>query len=348
MGGAEAAASSRGLWMGDHVAVLAVTALPPDVDHGDVVDVLQRARASGTCSLHVVPARQEVVRRSLGRHRSSLRTSLREGRGDVDAEVALADADRLQAELAAGNATGLQLALTLALRARTRTQCEESAERVGALLTGRGFAVVRATVPGLLPALAAAPGMAPLRRSLQLTTDAVAARLLPVLGTPFSDAAQPIVGINLRTGATAYLSVWSRSNHNALLVGSSGAGKSTAAKTLLARHCMAGATAVVLDPDSEYEPLITLLGGSYVDLADTSINPLAVGGGRPGEDKAWLHGQVASFLSGHRDGAAEPLLGDLVDNLRESLGDDASLSETERDRYRRIALRLSGYTKGSL
>ena len=164
-----------------------------------------------------------------------------------------------------------------------------------------------------------------------------------MLGTPFSDAGQPIVGTNLRTGATAYLSVWTRSNHNALLVGSSGAGKSTAAKTLLARHCMAGATAVVLDPDSEYEPLITLLGGRYVDLADTSINPLAVGrdlpvdeaaevvvtvlsilggdtvayvGGRPvrrlpGEDKAWLHGQVASFLTAHAAGDAEPLLGDL-------------------------------------
>jgi type IV secretory pathway VirB4 component len=137
---------------------------------------------------------------------------------------------------------------------------------------------------------------------------------------------------------------------------------------------------VVLDPDSEYEPLITLLGGSYVDLADTSINPLAVGrdlpvdeaaevvvtvlsilggdtvayfGGRPvrrlpGEDKAWLHGQVASFLSAHGAGDAEPLLGDLVDGLRISLGEDASLSDVERDRYRRIALRLSGYTRGSL
>ena len=137
---------------------------------------------------------------------------------------------------------------------------------------------------------------------------------------------------------------------------------------------------MVLDPDSEYEPLITLLGGSYVDLAETLINPLAVGhdlpideaaevvvtvlsilggdtvayvGGRPvrrlpGEDKAWLHGQVASFLTAHGAGDAEPLLGDLVDGLRTSLGEDVSLSDIERDRYRRIALRLSGYTRGSL
>ena len=376
----EAAASAQGAWSGEHVAVLTVIGLPPDLDHGDLVDVLQRARVSATCSLHLFPARQELVRRSLRRHRSWLRSSLHEGRGDVDAEVALADADRLQAELAAGNATGLRLSLSLAVRARTRTGCEESAERVSSLLSGRGFRAVRATVPGLLPLLATAPGLAPLRRGLQLTTDSVASRLLPMLGTPFSNGREPIVGTNLRTGATAYLSVWSRSNHNALLVGSSGAGKSTAAKTLLARHCMAGATAVVLDPDSEYEPLITLLGGSYVDLADTSINPLAVGrglpvdeaaevvvtvlsilggdtvayvGGRPvrrlpGEDKAWLHGQVASFLSASGVGASEPLLGELTDRMRLSLSDDATLSEIERDRYRRIALRLSAYTRGSL
>ena len=378
LGCAEAAASPQGLWMGDHVAVLVMTALPPDLDHGEVVEVLQRARASATCSLHIVPARQELVRRHLRRHRSWLRTSLREGRGDIDAEVALADADRLQADLAAGNATGVRLSLAIAVRARTGAACAESAKRVAALLGGRGFVVERVTVPGLLPALAVAPGMAPLRRGLQLTTDAVAARLLPALGTPFSDVRQPIVGTNLRTGATAYLSVWTRSNHNALIVGSSGAGKSTAAKTLLARHCMAGATAVVLDPDSEYEPLLSLLGGRYVDLSETSINPLAVGrglppdeaaevvvtvlsilggdtvayvGGRPvrrlpGEDKAWLHGQVAAFLAAHA--GAEPLLADLLDHLQSSLAEDAALSSTESDRYRRIALRLSAYTRGSL
>ena len=56
---------------------------------------------------------------------------------------------------------------------------------------------------------------------------------------------------------------------------------------------MAGATAVVLDPDSEYEPLITLLGGSYVDLADTSINPLAVGRDLPVDEAAEV-GEIAT------------------------------------------------------
>ena len=380
LGCGEVAASPRGLWAGGHVAVLTVSGLPPDIDHGSVVDVLQRARVSAVCSLHVVQPRQDTVRRLLRRQRGALRAALRESRADIDAEVALADADRLQADLAAGNAAGLRIALSLAIRSRLRSECEESAERVTALLTGQGFRVVRATVPGMYPALGVAPGLVPLRRALLLTTDTVAARLLPALGTPFSDARDPVIGSNLRTGATAYLSVWTRSNHNALLVGSSGAGKSTAAKTLLARHCMRGAAAVVLDPDSEYEPLITLLGGRYVDLAETSINPLAVGtglpadeaaevmvtvlsilggdtvayvGGRPvrrlaGEDKAWLHGEVAAFLARREHGIPEPVLGDLLEHLQESLRVDESLSTDERDRYRRIALRLLAYTRGSL
>jgi len=380
LGASEVAACPQGLWMEEHVAVLALVGLAPDVDYGEVVEVLQRSRLSATCSLHLIPARQEAVRRSLRRHRSWLRSSLREGRGDVDAEVALADADRLQGELAAGNAIGLRVSLAIAVRHRTRSGCEEGAERVTALLVGRGYRVVRATVPGLLPALAVTPGLAPLRRALVMTTDAVAARLLPALGTPFSDARDPIVGANLRTDSTAYLSVWSRSNHNALLVGSSGAGKSTAAKTLLARHCMAGATAVVLDPDNEYEPIIGVLGGRYVDLAETSINPLAVAdgmavdeaaevivtvlsilggdtvayvGGRPvrrlpGEDKAWLHGQLATFLAERSSGSSEPLLSELLENLHRTLAGDGTLTEAERDRYRRIGLRLQAYTRGSL
>ena len=61
---------------------------------------------------------------------------------------------------------------------------------------------------------------------------------------------------------------------------------------------MAGATAVVLDPDSEYEPLITLLGGSYVDLADTSINPLTVGRDLPVDEAAEVVVTVLSILGG--------------------------------------------------
>jgi conjugal transfer ATP-binding protein TraC len=377
----EAACVPSGVWIaGRHVAPLVVTTLPADLDHGVIVDALRRAEITGAVSLHVYPVRLEAGRRALRHQRAFLRRALRDGSGEVDAEVALADVERLQADIAAGTTAVMRTALTVEVQARSRTRCHESAERVAAILTGYGFGVVQPTVPGVFPALAAAPGMAPLRRSLVLTTDSVVARLLPALGTPFTDITAPPLGHNVLTGAATYLDVFSLPNHNMLVAGSSGAGKSVAVKTLLAGHCLQGASAVVLDPDSEYEPLITLLGGRYFELADAAINPLGVrrdgtpdqaaevivsalsvmagdpvsyDHGRPirrlpAEDKAWLHHELVGFLLVWRIARTEPTLSDLVSWLDDSIRDDGGLSDAERDRYRRLCRRVSAYTQGVL
>jgi hypothetical protein len=370
-----------GTWIrGHHITPLAVTSLPADVEHGLVVDVLRRAGMTGTISLHLYPVRRDSARRALRHRRAFLRRALRDGSGEVDAEVALADVERLQADLAAGVTSVVRMALTVEVRARSLGSCRDTVERMEAVLVGHGFGVVRPTVPGPFPALAAAPGLSPLRRSLITTTEAVVARLLPALGTPMADVHAPPVGRNLRTGAAVYLDAFSLPNHNMLVAGTSGAGKSVAVKTLLAGHCMRGASTVVVDPDSEYEPLMTLLGGRYYELSDVAINPLGVGGGRPtdeaaevivcalsvmagdaveyqagrpirrlpAEDKAWLHRELVGFLDLSRSVEAEPLLSDFVRWLDNAIQGDIGLTEAERDRYRRISRRLTSYTQGVL
>lgn len=377
----EAACTPDGAWVqGRHVIPLAITALPPDVDHGVVVDALQRAGMTGAISMHLFPVRRDMARRALRHQRAFLRRALRDGSGEVDAEVALADIERLQAEIAAGGTSVLRAAVTVELHGPSRSVCREMAERVQAVLTGHGFGVVRPTVPGLFPLLASAPGLSPLRRSLVMTTDGVVARLLPALGTPLSDVHAPPLGHNLRTGAAIYVDAFAQPNHNMLVAGTSGAGKSVAVKTLLAGHCMQGVNAVVIDPDSEYEPLITLLGGRYFELSDVAINPLGVGAGRPAdeaaetivcalsvmagdaveyqggrpirrlpaEDKAWLHRELVAFLEVWRLAGAEPVLSDLVAWLDDTVADDATLTDAERDRYRRIGRRLTAFTQGAL
>jgi type IV secretory pathway VirB4 component len=380
----EAAATREGLWItGAHVAILTVSKLPPDVDYGVVVEALQRARARGLVSLHLIPTRAEAVRKALRQQRGAIRHALQQGRGeDVDLTVALDDIRQLEGALAERRVSGLRVAISIAVRAPTQSACAEARERLEALLVGYGFQVVHPTVPGFVPAMAMAPGTAPLRRALHLTTDAVAARLLPILGTPFADVEAPLVGRNLRTGASAYLSVWSRRNFNVACVGSSGAGKSTTTKLWLVRHCMQGANAVVLDPDSEYEGVIGLLGGRYHELADSAINPLGFGGsldcddaaeimvavlsvmggetvayaaGRPvrrlpGEDKAWLHQELVAFLAAWRTarGREEPVLSALLEHLGRVSSTDRALSDSQRDRYQRICQRLSGYCHGSM
>jgi type IV secretory pathway VirB4 component len=227
--------------------------------------------------------------------------------------------------------------------------------------------------------MSVAPGGAPLGRSLQLTSDAVASCLLPSLGTPFADQQQPLIGINQLTGSPAYLSIWSRPNHNAVVVGSSGAGKSVAAKTLLVRHLMEGASAVVIDPDSEYRRVMNAVGGLHFELGTDALNPLAPGvdvapdiaaglvlpvlsvmagdekgikDGRPirrlpDEDQGWIHGEIAAFYRewASRADRGEPLMHDLVEFI-ETHSVVRALTRREKDRCRIITARLRRFTQG--
>ncbi len=255
----------------------------------------------------------------------------------------------------------------------------EAAERLDGLLRGQGFDMTQVTSPGFLPALAIAPGGAPLGRSLQLTSDAVASCLVPALGTPFADQRQPLVGINQLTGAPAYLSIWSRPNHNAVVLGSSGSGKSVAAKTLLARHLMEGASAVVIDPDSEYRRVMNAVGGIHYELGADALNPLAPGvdvapdiaaglvlpvlsvmagdekgirDGRPirrlpDEDQGWIHSEIAAFYRAWAavSGGREPVIHDLVAFI-ETESIERALTRREKDRCRIITARLRRFTQG--
>ena len=261
LGGADAAVTPDGVLHSadERYAMLTATALPPVVHSGMIVESLLRARTRGVISLHVTGVAPAVARKALDRRLAMQRYSAREGNAGIDNEVAAADTAETLAALARRDVQPCRVALSLMLQGSAHSSAVDSADRVAGLLGAQGFGVVRPTAPGLLPALAVSPGMPPLRRSLQLTSDSVAACLLPALGTPFVDLREPLMGISEVTAAPAYLSVWTRPNHNAIVVGSSGAGKSVSAKTLLIRHVMQGATAVVVDPDSEYRRVMHAL-----------------------------------------------------------------------------------------
>lgn len=383
VGARDAAGAPGGLVLGTrHVAVFVLAHMGAEVDHGYVVDAVLRSRATAWLALHVLPVRPGDVRRQLERRRAWLRYALREGRGDVDLQVALRDLEALQGDIAAGDVTVTRTALTVAIEDDDADRCEEVAAMFAASMGRAGFHLTRVTVPGVAPLVAVAPGAAPLRRATLLTTDAVVSRLLPVLGTPFSDFRDPIIGTNARTRASAYLSVFTRPNHNALFVGSSGAGKTVGAMTMFARELEQGANGIVVDTESEWGRLVRLLGGAYYELAETSLNPLGLGGdaspdiaasrvvpvlsvmigdpveyraGRPvrrlpDEDKAWLHRELAEFfaLSRQANPQAEPVISSFLHHLHGGGLRNPGVSSAALDRYAQLALRLENYTRAGL
>jgi hypothetical protein len=379
LGASRAMVGEDVLRVGDrHHVVLTTTQLPAIIEVGAVVEAMTRAHAVGVASLHLLPVSTAVAQKYLHRRSSMLDYVRRRGADPVEAEVALQETTDVVAALAQRDIVPWRVALTVCVADRERARTLEAAERLGAILAAHGFRTTEVTGPGLLPALALSPGCAPLARSLILTSDSVVARMLPCLGTPFADVSAPLLGINVLNGTPAYFSIWSQPNHNLVVVGSSGAGKSMAAKTLLLRHVMEGVAAVVIDPDSEYGAVMHAVGGRYLDLGTEALNCLGVAPdasadtaaglvlpilsvmagddrgvreGRPirrlpDEDQGWLHGELVDFFAARkRAGAAEALMRELVDFLqRTSL--PRALTDRERDRCRVITARLRRFTQG--
>ena len=71
-----------------------------------------------------------------------------------------------------------------------------------------------------------------------------------------------------------------RTNANMIILGTSGSGKSTAAKLLLRSHIRNGAQIVAIDPENELVDMVTSFGGDSIDLGKGGeygmVNPLQI------------------------------------------------------------------------
>lgn len=73
---------------------------------------------------------------------------------------------------------------------------------------------------------------------------------------------------------------YNRNNANMILLGTSGSGKSTAAKLLLRTHIRNGYKIVAIDPEGELEDMAKSMGGNFIDLGKGGefgmVNPLEI------------------------------------------------------------------------
>nr|WP_282460569.1 DUF87 domain-containing protein [Mycoplasmopsis bovis] len=106
----------------------------------------------------------------------------------------------------------------------------------------------------------------------------------PIHRKLLNDGNSLLVGKELRESDEAL--VWNmfkltqyRTNHNVMILGTPGMGKSTFTKKILTNAVSAGNIAIVIDPQAEYIKWANTLGGQIIDLGSgsgTTINPLQV------------------------------------------------------------------------
>ncbi len=276
--------------VGDRVArTLAVVRYPTRLHLGWLGD-LQSMEGDVDISLHIQPGAGQTAMSFLARRIAELSSTIRVSeergsRGDPFRRAALQDALELQDRLAQGSERLFDTSLYFTVWARTLDELEPATQRLEALL-GTRLVHTRRLLFQMRPALLSTLplGMDELATRRPLSTTALSASF-PFTGSDLRSRSGLLYGVNAATRSPVVVDRFALENHNAVVLATSGAGKSYLVKVELARAVLNGARVLVIDPEGEYATLMAGLGARVVAVrpgAGTSLDPFAVTDGSPG------------------------------------------------------------------
>ena len=134
-----------------------------------------------------------------------------------------------------------------------------------------------------------------------------------------------LYGINQHNNSLILFDRFTMENANMVVFAKSGAGKSFAVKLEILRSMMLGISAIVIDPENEYEYLAEITGGSFINISLNSeqhINPFELPEEEGKEMKELLRSNIATLL-----GLFKIMLGSLMPE------EEAVLEQAIRETY---------------
>lgn len=264
-------------------ATLAVTSYPSEVAPG-WLEPLTSYPGRLDVALHVEPVPPPVAAAQLRKQRARLesgrRASAERGRlDDPDAEAAAEDARELAYRIARGEGRLFRAGLYLTIYAPTQAELSAEVASVRTLAESLLLAAQPATfrtLQGWITSLPLATDQLRMRRIFD--TQALAAAFpfaSPDLAArdPAADAAPAgvLYGLNASSAGVVCWDRWACGNHNSVIIGSSGGGKSYLAKLDILRSLYQGVQAAIIDPEDEYTRLTEAVGGTSIRLGAPGV-----------------------------------------------------------------------------
>jgi type IV secretory pathway VirB4 component len=268
-------------------ATLTLTGYPAEVLPG-WLETIYTYPARIDVAIHAEPVAPLQAASRLRKQRARLEAGRR---GDADkgrlddpvVEAAAADAAQLAHRVARSSAKLFKAAIHLTAYADTQDELAAILAEVKGLLAAQLATVTPATFRQIEGWTATLPvGLDRLGPPRTLETFALAA-CLPIASpdlTRLDDGdggvAGVLWGLNTATGNPVFWDRWCQQNHNSVVLGASGCGKSYLAKTDLLRELYQGTQVSVIDPEGEYAPLAAAVGGTVAALGapGVHVNPL--------------------------------------------------------------------------
>ncbi len=290
----------RHLEVGDAwVASFAVTGYPREVQPGWLQPLLTYPGRLDV-ALHIEPidplTAARRLKRQLTRLESGRRHTQEKGRLlDPQVEAATEDAYELSARVARGEGKLFRLGLYLTVRALSEQHLAQEVAAVRALAASLLLDAKPTTYRSLQGWLTCLPfGLDRIALRRTVDTSALAAAFpftSPDLPAPApASAAAPagvLYGYNTASQGLVHWDRFAQDNHNAVILGRSGAGKSYLVKLEVLRSLYRGIDAHVIDPEDEYTRLAGAVGGVCLRLGTDHVRlnpfdlPLTGPSGRP-------------------------------------------------------------------
>ena len=274
---------------GVYAATLTLTGYPSEVLPG-WLETIYTYPARIDVAIHAEPiaplAAASRLRKQRARLEAGRRTDADRGRlEDPLTEAAAHDAADLAHQVARASAKLFKAAIHLTAYADTPDELDQVLAEVKGLLAAQLATTTPATFRHLEGWTATLPvGVDQLGPPRTLATEALAA-CLPIASPELTRLDETggrvsgvLWGLNTATGNPVFWDRWGQQNHNSVVLGASGSGKSYLAKTDLLRELYQGTAASVIDPEGEYAALAAAVGGTVVALGapGVHINPLTL------------------------------------------------------------------------
>ncbi|CAM5730660.1 hypothetical protein GCM10010390_04990 [Streptomyces mordarskii] len=272
---------------GDQVASFAITGFPREVYPGWLQPLLTYPGRLDV-SVHIEPIDPVTagtrLKRQLAKLESDRRYTEQKGRLlDPHVEAATEDAYELSSRVARGEGKLYRLGLYLTVHA---TSPEELAEEVAAVRSLAASLLLDAkptsyrSLQGWVTCLPMGLDLIRMRRTFD--TAALSAAfpftspdLPPSDPTSVAAPTGVLYGYNIGSQGLVHWDRFALDNHNSVILGRSGAGKSYLVKLELLRSLYRGIEIHVIDPEDEYARLTQAVGGTYVHLGaeQVRLNP---------------------------------------------------------------------------
>lgn len=195
---------------------------------------------------------------------------------DPSLEAALQDAEELRDKLARGQEKFFQMGLYFTVYGNDEAELTKVQTTIQSLLGGRLVLSKPAELQhahGFQSTLPLGTDLLEVYRSMNT---APLSSSFPFTSSDLSTDKGILYGVNRHNNSLIIFDRFSLENANSVVFAKSGSGKSFAVKLEVLRTMMMGSTAIIIDPENEYEKLAHVIGGSTIKISLTSeqrINP---------------------------------------------------------------------------